>query len=392
MNFIYYLISVCYITYYYTVFKKKEYAISSQKRKELNLPEYTPTNNEKRLVVFNEYLSLFAIAYILYYTLNSTQEALGMDIQYLVWNVIVVFSACMFVYGLITRWGKVESVLNIYTLVVVIGVIKVFFYDAFIIPSASMYPTQKINDLIFTEKTNDFKRGDMAVFFPTKEAGKGPFTLFSKRLVGLPNDVIIHDFAVNKDYFYQCSQDVVNEMRQYYEETMPLSDGEKITTALKMDRTTRDYTDFTDRCELISDEKIVREDDKFQKNMSAYIERIKSNPDYKPTATPIDTGNLIYLQKLGDVSFEITYLDPKVSLGANTIQYMGLDVKQGKKGKYSLPAGVWLVDEGYYFMMGDNRPFSYDSRFWGQVEQSNVKFKYIKTLANIKGLNENSLN
>lgn len=392
MNFIYCLIAICYLAYYHTVFKKKEYAISPQKRKELNLPEYTPTGNEKKLVVANEYLSLFATAYILYYLLNTIQSALGMDIQYLVWNVVVIFSVCMFVYGLITRWEKAESVLNIYTLVVVIGVIKAFFYDIFIIPSASMYPTQKVNDLILTEKTSDFKRGDMAVFFPTKEAGKGSFTLFSKRLVGLPNDVIVHDFASNKDYFYQCSQDVANEMRQYYEETMPLSDGEKITTALKMERTTRDYLDFVDKCKLISDEKFVREDDKFQKNMSAYIERIKSNPDYKPTATPIDTGNLIYLQKLGDVSFEITYLDPKVSLGANTIQYMGLDVKRGKKGKYSLPAGVWLVDEGYYFMMGDNRPFSYDSRFWGQVEQSNVKFKYIKTLANIKGLNENPLN
>lgn len=392
MNFIYCLIAICYLAYYYTVFKKKEYAISPPKRKELNLPEYAPTGSEKMLVTLNEYLSLFATAYILYYLFNTIQLALGMDIQYLVWNVVVIFSACMFIYGLITRWGKIEGVLNIYTLVVVIGIIKAFFYDVFIIPSASMYPTQKINDLILTEKTSNFKRGDMAVFFPTKEAGKGAFTLFSKRLVGLPNDVIIHDFATNKDYFYQCSQDVADKIRQYYEETMPLNDGEEITTALKMDRTTRDYTDFTDKCELISDEKFIREDDKFQKNMSAYIERIKSNPNYKPTATPIDTGNLIYLQKLGDVSFEITYLEPKVSLGANTIQYMGLDVKQGKKSKYSLPAGVWLVDDGYYFMMGDNRPFSYDSRFWGQVEQSNVKFKYIKTLTNIKDLNENSLN
>ena len=56
-------------------------------------------------------------------------------------------------------------------------------------------------------------------------------------------------------------------MRKYYEKTMPLNDGEEITTALKMDRTTRDYTDFTDKCELISDEKFIREDDKFQKNI-----------------------------------------------------------------------------------------------------------------------------
>lgn len=391
MNFIYCLIAICYLAYYHTIFKKKEYVINAIKQKELKSTKSIPPN-ERIIVAINEYLSIFATGYLLYYAFNAAQNVIGMDIQYLIWNIAVIVSACMFIYGLITRWGKKESIFNIYTLVVIVGIIKAFFYDIFIIPSASMYPTQKINDLILTEKTSDFKRGDMAVFFPTKEAGKGSFTLFSKRLVGIPNDVIVHDFATNKDYFYQCSQDIADEMRQYYEETMPLNNGAEITTALKMERTTRDYIDFVEKCELISDEKFVREDDKFQQNANAYVEKIKSNPNYKPTSTPVDTGNLIYLQRLGDVFFEITYLDPKISLMANTIKYMSLDVKQGKKGKYSLPAGVWLVDEGYYFMMGDNRPFSHDSRFWGQVEQSNVKFKYIKTLTNFGVINEDTLN
>ena len=391
MNFIYCLIAICYLAYYHTVFKKKEYVINVLKQKELKSPESVPSN-KKTVVTINEYLSIFATGYLLYYALQAIQKAIGMDIQYLIWNIGFIVSACMLIYGLITRWGTKESVFNFYTLIVILGIIKAFFYDILIIPSASMYPSQKINDFILAEKTSNFKRGDKAVFFPTKEAGKGYFTQFYKRLVGVPNDVIVHDFATNKDYFYQCAQDVANEMRQYYEETMPLNEGEEITTALKMDRTTRDYMDFVDKCELISDEKFLREDDKFQQDTNAYVERIKSNPNYKPTSTPVDTGNLIYLQKLGDVSFEITYLEPKISLGANTIKYMSLDVKQGKKGKYSLPAGVWLVDDGYYFMMGDNRPFSHDSRFWGQVEQSNVKFKYIKTLTNLNIVNENPLN
>lgn len=391
MNFIYCIVAICYLAYYHTIFKKKEYVINAIKPKELKSTKSIPPN-ERIVVTINEYLSIFATGYLLYYAFNAAQNVIGMDIQYLIWNIAVIVSACMFIYGLITRWGKKESIFNIYTLVVIVGIIKAFFYDIFLIPSASMYPSQKVNDLILTEKTSDFKRGDMAVFFPTKEAGKGHFTLFSKRLVGVPNDVIVHDFATNKDYFYQCSQEIADEMRQYYEETMPLNNGAEITTALKMERTTRDYIDFIEKCELISDEKFVREDDKFQQNANAYVEKIKSNPNYKPTSTPVDTGNLIYLQKLGDVSFEITYLDPKISLMANTIKYMSLDVKEGKKGKYSLPAGVWLVDEGYYFMMGDNRPFSHDSRFWGQVEQSNVKFKYIKTLTNFGVINEDTLN
>ena len=89
-------------------------------------------------------------------------------------------------------------------------------------------------------------------------------------------------------------------------------------------------------------------------NKTLFINDQKQNLDFISQYPPINPEYLVYNESLGEVEHGIhrnPYVDPRIL--------------------------EWQVPPGNYFMMGDNRDQSSDSRYWGFVPETNIVGKAI---------------
>ncbi|MDR5615995.1 signal peptidase I [Arsenophonus sp.] len=231
----------------------------------------------------------------------------------------------------------VDTCSSIFPILAIVLVIRSFIYEPFQIPSGSMMPTLLVGDFILVEKfayglkdpvtqttlleTGKPKRGDIAVFkYP-----KDPSVDFVKRVIGLPGDKIVYDPEQKELRIYpNCS--ISNCVR-----ALPI-----IYSSLKESEWSLFF------------------------NIDSMVESQKGSYQI-PLGEPVPSNALRQaerIEKLDDTSHEILVI-PQV-------------YTQSRYQQPGLPDNEWIVPPKHYFMMGDNRDNSADSRMWGFVPEENL--------------------
>ncbi|EOI3457230.1 signal peptidase I [Cronobacter turicensis] len=235
--------------------------------------------------------------------------------------------------------GWLETGASVFPVLAVVLVVRSFIYEPFQIPSGSMMPTLLIGDFILVEKfaygikdpiyqktlieTGHPKRGDIAVF---KYPGD-PRLDYIKRVVGLPGDKVSYD-PVAKEVTVQPN----------------CSSGQACANALPITYSNVEPSDFVQTFGRQSGGEASSGFFQVPKNESK------------------DGG--------------IRLTERKETLADVTHRILTVPIAQDQVGIYyrqqGQQTGTWIVPPGHYFMMGDNRDNSADSRYWGFVPEANL--------------------
>lgn len=215
-----------------------------------------------------------------------------------------------------------EFAASMFPTLLFVFVLRSFLYEPFQIPSGSMEPTLRVGDFLLVNKYT----------YGIKDP------IFQHKLIALNEpargDVIVFKAPEhnNLDYIKRVVG-LPGDTVKYDQANGVLSITPKCDSSAVCETTTYQYVDA------------------------------KENPLFRYH------GNTVQIEYT-----EIGAVTHQILLNPVRFNYDPYYFKQA-----DLPAGEWTVPEGNYFVMGDNRDNSDDSRFWGFVPEQNIvgKAEYI---------------
>ena len=311
-----------------------------------------------------------------------------------------------------TAKGKVREWVEalVFALVVML-IVRTFIFDLFRIPTPSMEKSLLVGDYLFVSKLNygtrtpvtlgvpftqlhlpgvnlpyfrfpgfsNVKRGDAVVFnYPVEEKPIDRKMHYIKRVVGLPGEELsVKDKVV---YIGDAPQETIEGMQQFwdvYKTDERVVVSSKRLRAIGVDTLTMTINPKLVR--IVATEEAVREVESW-----SYIDRIEpylapENAGYSAVMYPPGKGYTP--DKYGPVSIPaagktVTLTPENWPLYEPVIRrYEGHRTRVTADGSFEIDgnsATSFTFSQDYYFVMGDNRDNSEDSRFWGFVPMDHV--------------------
>ncbi|MBP6122594.1 MULTISPECIES: signal peptidase I [Providencia] len=237
----------------------------------------------------------------------------------------------------VRRPSWLETGTSIFPVLAIVLIVRSFIYEPFQIPSGSMMPTLLVGDFMLVEKfayglkdpitqttlieTGKPKRGDIAVFKYPKDTNVD----FVKRVIGMPGDKIVYNPDAKELTIYpNCADNNCTER-------LPITYGPLAPS---------EWTMFFDIDSVVDSQKgnfEIPVDQELPRNALRQYQRSET---------------------LGAVEHQILIIRQAVT--------------EAKYIQPNMPHNEWIVPEKHYFMMGDNRDNSSDSRMWGFVPEENL--------------------